>query len=107
MWQKYRIRYTVPFLLPVHSNASVVFLDAPILLQPGEVPEWATSLQALDSIQAPLGEPGLQPRAWWLANVGGTICHHVPQTMEYLGNYLKDQKFNVSSIEYQLIRGNQ
>lgn len=76
------------------SNVEFVFLDAPILLQPADMPQSTGSVQALDSIQAPPEEPELQPRAWWRANREKSIYYGVPQTMEYLRDYLKDQKFN-------------
>jgi hypothetical protein len=88
---------------PLRSNTTVVFLDAPILLQPADLPQSAASVQALDSIQAPPEEPELQPRAWWRANTDKSTYFGVPQTMEYLKNYLKDQKFNVSGLACQLI----
>lgn len=76
------------------KNIEFVFLDAPILLQPADLPQNFASAQALDTIQAPPDEPELQPRAWWRANLDKSIYYQVPETIEYLRDYLKDQKFN-------------
>ncbi|KAG9077350.1 hypothetical protein FS749_010772 [Ceratobasidium sp. UAMH 11750] len=75
------------------KNIEFVFLDAPILLQPADMPQSA-SAQALDTIQAPPDEPELQPRAWWRANREKTEYYGVSATVAYLRNYLKDQRFN-------------
>ncbi|QRV83842.1 hypothetical protein RhiJN_11858 [Ceratobasidium sp. AG-Ba] len=76
------------------KNVEFVFLDAPILLQPADMPQSFSSVQALDTIQAPPEEPELQPRAWWRANREKTEYYGVGQTVEYLRDYLKDQRFN-------------
>ncbi|CCO37155.1 hypothetical protein BN14_11307 [Rhizoctonia solani AG-1 IB] len=76
------------------KNVEFVFLDAPILLQPVDMPQTFASAEALDTVKAPPEEPELQPRAWWRANSDKTDYYHVPETIDYLKNYLKDQKFN-------------
>ncbi|CAE6346996.1 unnamed protein product [Rhizoctonia solani] len=81
------------------KNVEFVFLDAPILLQPVDMPQSAASVEALDTVKAPPEEPELQPRAWWRANSDKTDYYHVPETIEYLKNYLKDQKFNLEQPE--------
>lgn len=76
------------------KNVEFVFVDAPILLQPTDMPQMSTSAQALDTIQASPEEPELQPRAWWRANQEKTQYYGVPQTVEYLRDYLKGQRFD-------------
>ncbi|QRW25190.1 hypothetical protein RhiXN_07139 [Rhizoctonia solani] len=76
------------------KNVEFVFLDAPVLLQPADLPQSFASVEALDTVKAPPEEPELQPRAWWRANLDRTVYYHVPETIEYLKNYLKDQRFN-------------
>ncbi|KAG8687381.1 hypothetical protein FRC09_013520, partial [Ceratobasidium sp. 395] len=58
------------------------------------MPQSFSSAQALDTIQAPPEEPELQPRAWWRANREKTEYYGVPETVEYIRDYLKDQRFN-------------
>ncbi|KAF8740513.1 Serine hydrolase (FSH1), partial [Rhizoctonia solani] len=58
------------------------------------MPQSFASVEALDTVKAPPEEPELQPRAWWRANSDRTVYYHVPETIEYLKNYLKDQRFN-------------
>ncbi|CAE6437446.1 unnamed protein product [Rhizoctonia solani] len=76
------------------KNVEFVFLDAPIMLQPADMPQGVASVEALDTIKAAPEEPELQPRAWWKANPDRTVYYHLPETIEYLKNYLKDQRFN-------------
>ncbi|KAF8756532.1 Serine hydrolase (FSH1) [Rhizoctonia solani] len=81
------------------KNVEFVFLDAPVLLQPADLPQSFASVEALDTVKAPPEEPELQPRAWWRANLDRTVYYHVPETIEYLKNYLKDQRFNLEQPE--------
>ncbi|KEP48528.1 serine hydrolase [Rhizoctonia solani 123E] len=76
------------------KNIEFVFLDAPILLQPADMPQAFASVEALDTVKAPPEEPELQPRAWWRASQDKSVYYHVPETIEYLKNYLKDQRFH-------------
>ncbi|CUA75838.1 hypothetical protein RSOLAG22IIIB_12040 [Rhizoctonia solani] len=76
------------------KRSPLVFLDAPILLQPADMPQNFASAEALDTVKAPPEEPELQPRAWWRANLDKTEYYYVPETIAYLKNYLKDQRFN-------------
>lgn len=76
------------------KNVEFVFLDAPILLQPVDMPQGIASVEGLDTVKAAPEEPELQPRAWWRANSDKSVYYHVPETIEYLKNYLKDQRFN-------------
>ncbi|KAG8679306.1 large subunit of alpha-aminoadipate reductase, partial [Ceratobasidium sp. 423] len=80
--------------IPLPELAGAVFLDAPIMLQPVDMPGGIASAEALDTIKAAPEEPELQPRAWWRANQDKTVYYHVAETIEYLKNYLKDQRFN-------------
>lgn len=99
MWQEHRFWFVLSYASPIVLTifASLVFLDAPILLKPADMPQSAGTAQALDTIQAPPDEPELQPRAWWKANSDKTVYYHVPETMEYMRNYLKNEKFDVSA----------
>ncbi|CAE6424845.1 unnamed protein product [Rhizoctonia solani] len=76
------------------ENIEFVFLDAPILLQPVDMPQSSASVEALDTVKAPPEESELQPRAWWRGNQDKNGYHHIPETIEYLKNFLKDQRFN-------------
>ncbi|KAF8601699.1 FSH1-domain-containing protein [Ceratobasidium sp. AG-I] len=76
------------------KNVDFVFLDAPIMLKPADMPNSASNVQALDTIQAAPDEPELQPRAWWTVNSDKSVYYHLPETVEYLKNYLKNERFD-------------
>ena len=68
------------------------------MLKPSDIPTFARNPQALDTIQAPPDKPELQPRGWWTVNSDETVYYHLPETMKYLKNYLKDERFDVSTV---------
>ena len=67
-----------------------VFLDAPHILQPVDLPEDISSLDR--PAPTPMDDPLLIPRAWWRANEDRTVYSGVDESLIYVRDFLKAQE---------------
>jgi len=74
-----------------------VFLDAPIVLEPVDIPGHTLQLlQAADSLFTLKEEEELKPRAWWRSNDERTVYYGMEKTMDVVKDVLSKSKFDVS-----------
>jgi Serine hydrolase (FSH1) len=69
---------------------SLVFLDAPHILQPVDAPLEFGSLERSNIVESVV-DPELVPRAWWRANEEKTVYQGVNETLVYVRDFLKKQ----------------
>jgi hypothetical protein len=77
------------------SSIYPVFLDAPHILEHADIPGDPSALGG-----APLSseDPSLTPRAWWRWNTDSLRAVGLEETLLYLRNKLKAERFDVRAI---------
>jgi len=83
------------------NSIELVFLDAPHILQPADLP--GSTTQSSESTPAALGvaevsnadaDPASTPRAWWKVNPDKTVAYGLRESIELICDFLKTRKFD-------------
>jgi Serine hydrolase (FSH1) len=94
-----RIRYACfPFACTVPvRRALVVFIDAPMVLQPVDIPSTLQSAAEQDrTLDAPgADDPAATPRAWWRSNAARTHLIGLEESLAYIRDVLARDHFQV------------
>ncbi|KAF5375540.1 hypothetical protein D9615_009143 [Tricholomella constricta] len=72
------------------NNVELVFIDAPIILQPVDIPG-STSQSSESSLNT---DPTLTPRTWWKDNPDKTVAYGLKESIEAVRDVLKTRKFD-------------
>ncbi|KAG5352753.1 hypothetical protein C0989_000692 [Termitomyces sp. Mn162] len=83
-------------LLPKRFNLQqTVFIDAPHVLQPADLPGSSTALGALEATNA-AADPTLTPRAWWKFYPDKTLSYGLSESLALIRDVMKTRRFDVS-----------
>lgn len=78
------------------DNVEFVFVDAPIVLQPADIPSnWGVPLEALGAPEAAAADedPSLTPRGWWRANPDRSIMTGIEESIALLRDMLSRDRY--------------
>ncbi|KAG6811056.1 hypothetical protein H0H92_009180 [Tricholoma furcatifolium] len=76
------------------SSDLVVFVDAPHILQPADLPGSSAASFGAAEATTTANDPALTPRAWWKANPDKTLAYGLGESLEVIRDVLKTRKFD-------------
>jgi hypothetical protein len=81
----------------------IVFIDGPIVLHPVDLDGSSapTSLAALGAseVDTASSDPSATPRAWWKSNPERTVAHGMEDSLLYLRDILRRDRYDVSILQ--------
>lgn len=89
-----RIR-AVPKPSPPDRDYDAVFVDAPHVLEPVDLTGHGITFDTFEGVSAASEDPALKPRAWYKAEPTRTRTDGLEESLAYLRDTLKSQRFEV------------
>lgn len=85
----------VPKSSPPDREYDAVFADAPHVLEPVDLTGHGVTFDAFAGLSAASEDPALKPRAWYKADATRTRTDGLEESLAYLRDTLKTQRFEV------------
>ena len=91
----------IPKPLPPDRKYDAVFVDAPHVLEPVDLTGHGVTFDTFEGVSAASEDPALKPRAWYKAEPTRTRTDGLEESLAYLRDTLKTQRFEVRRQRWQ------